>query len=112
MNRLENINNTYSNIKNEINKILSIQGFIVQSDVYEKELFGSKFCTWLNKSKKLAFRIIWNGRDSLFILEESPYITNSSKYSWADIGVFPFNANDDDKMYQKELAQSIANELK
>ena len=112
MDRSENIETTYSKTKTELDKKLSIQGYSILIEEYNKESFGSRFCVWTNQEDKFAIRLIWDGRDSRFILEESPYTTTNGQFAWADVAIIPFNSSKFEESYSTEIAKAIAQELK
>lgn len=111
MKRLKNIEETYILVKEELNTKLINQGYSITTEAYHKESFGSRYCVWVNLDELFAIRLIWDGRDSWFILEESPASKTQEKFAWADIGVFPFDANNNELSYRAEIVQSIVNEI-
>lgn len=94
----------------QLDKKLSSQGYLISSNEYHKELFGSRYCTWVNKVEKMAIRLVWDGKDSWFVLEESTFIKSDSKFAWADIGIHPFDQNNFKRSYQNGIVESIVNE--
>jgi len=112
MNRLNNISETIKILKESLNEILSDKGYLLTKSEYHKVFLGSSFFVWNNKIEKHCFRLIWDGRDSWFVLEESPYLKNPERVAWADVIVVPFNANICNNEYRLEVISSIINEIK
>ena len=111
MDRLKNIEETYKLVKEELDKKLHNQGYSLKTDEYHKESFGSRYCVWVNLDELIAIRLIWDGRDSWFILEESPASKTQENFAWADIGIFPFDPNNRKLPYRNEIVKSIVNEI-
>ena len=111
MKRLRNIEETYKLVKKELNTKLSNQGYSIKTDEYHKESFGSRNCVWVNMDELFAIRLVWDGRDSWFILEESPASKIQENFAWADIGIFPFDVNNTELSYRTEIVKSIVNEI-
>ena len=112
MNRLENISETHSLLKESLNEILRKKGYVITKNEYHKESFGSRFIVWINETNKHCFRLIWDGKDSWFILEESPYVGDPDKVAWADVVFVPFDSNIDCQEYRTEIIGSVINEVK
>jgi hypothetical protein len=112
MNRLDNITETNKVLQESLNEILASKGYSLTKSEYHKELFGSRFFVWKNEVDKHCFRLIWDGKDSWFILEESPYVNDPEKVAWADVIIVPFDSNIDSKEYRAEVVSSITIEIR
>lgn len=111
MNRIKNIDDTCELIKESLNNTLSKKGYQLIKQEYHKESFGSRFFVWVNRNDKHCLRLIWDGKDSWFILEESPYVNDFEKVAWADVTIVPFDSNVENADYKKELINSIIEEI-
>jgi hypothetical protein len=111
MNRLDNIAKTNSLLEESLSEILTKKGYSLTKSEYHKEAFGSRFVVWKNEVDKHCFRLIWDGRDSWFILEESPYVNDPEKVAWADVVIVPFDSNIDKQEYRTEVVSSITKEI-
>jgi|AntRauMFilla1563_2_1112583.scaffolds.fasta_scaffold00304_6 hypothetical protein len=112
MNRIENIAETSKLLQKSLNEILESKGYALTKSEYQKEAFCSRFFVWKNEANKRCFRLIWDGRDSWFILEESPYLKDTEKVAWADVTTVPFDSNIINSDYRTEAISSIAKEIK
>lgn len=111
MDRLKNIEKTCEQLKEAVNSILVNKGYSLKDSQYHEESFGSRFFVWINKTKKHCYRLIWDGRDSWFVLEETPYSDNPDKVAWADVVITPFDSNVDKPEYRLEITSDIINEI-
>ncbi len=111
MNRTKNIDDTCELIKESLNDTLNKKGYEFANQEYHKGAFGSRFFVWVNRNDKHCFRLIWDGKDSWFVLEESPYMDECEKVAWADVTVVPFDSNVDNSAYRTELINSIIEEI-
>ena len=107
----DNVKTAYKLIVSRLDERLSVKGFEMISNEHQEEIFGSRFCIWVSEKEKLAIRFIWDGRESWFVLEESPVLNRRSNYSWADIGLFPFDVENFTDEYQMDVSDSILSEL-
>jgi hypothetical protein len=112
MDRLNNIKKTSELIKEAVSSILMTKGYSLRDSQYHEESFGSRFYIWINNAKKHCYRLIWDGRDSWFILEESPYVGNPDKVAWADVVIVPFDSNVDSPNYRLEITNEIIDEIR
>lgn len=112
MNRINNIDVTYKLVVKSLTDKLTANGYELTTNEYHKESFGSRICVWKNTNEKLAIRLIWDGRDSWFILQESPFIANPQKVSWADIEIIPFDANNFNANYSEEIVKQITTSVR
>jgi hypothetical protein len=67
------------------------EGFKIVKHVYSPESFGSRYTDWQSTSDRRAVRLIWDGRDSWFSIEECPLSRVGDPASWSVIEVIPFN---------------------
>lgn len=111
MNRTKNIDDTCEFIKDSLNDTLNKKGFELAKQEYHKESFGSRFYVWINRNDKHCFRLIWAGKDSWFVLEESPYVNDSEKVAWADVTIVPFDSKVENPDYKTELINGIIEEI-
>ncbi|MGB0391410.1 MAG: hypothetical protein ACPGD5_07565 [Salibacteraceae bacterium] len=111
MNRIKNIDDTCELIKESLNDTLNKKGYELTKQEYHKESFGSRFFVWVNSIDKHCFRLIWDGKDSWFVLEGSPYVNDSEKVAWADVTIVPFDSNVENSDYKEELINSIIEEI-
>ena len=90
----------------------------LQSDNFQKtesenhtESFGSRYTVWKNFETLYALRLIWDGKDSWFIIEKSPFTKKSEPNSWADLVIVPL---DDSKIgldYKQQIINDLINEI-
>lgn len=111
MNRLENIAEISKMLQESLNGILTSKGYSLSKTEYHKDSFGSRFWVWKNEIDKHCFRLIWDGKDSWFVLEESPYVNDPEKVAWADVVIVPFDSNIDNLDYPTEIVSSLTKEI-
>ena len=111
MNRLENIAETNKLITETVNYILKKKGYLPTESKYHEQAFGSSYSIWNNEFKKHCFRLTWNGRDSNFILEESPYINTKEDVAWADVTIVKFDSKVNSLDYRLEVICAITESL-
>ncbi|MCI1267234.1 MAG: hypothetical protein LKG19_11730 [Saprospiraceae bacterium] len=105
------IDKLYSKIECQLTSILKIKDFVLFEKRVDENVFGSRYSVWVNKQRKEAIRLVWDGKDSWFVLEESPYLNDNRPNSWADIVIVPFNEKNASEEMDLILSQLI-NELK
>jgi len=98
-------------MKESLSEILTKRGYSLTKSEYHKEAFGSRFFVWINEDENHCFRLIWDGRDSWFILEESHYVNDPEKVAWADVVIVPFDSNIEKLEYRTEVVSSITKEI-
>lgn len=71
----ETIDGIFGEIEIRLTLKLSMDGFQVHSQVSTPEDFGSRFTKWRKEVDKLAIRLIWDGKERWFSVEEFPFVT-------------------------------------
>ncbi len=112
MDELDFIDETYVSIENELTeKIYSDNFRKTEYEIYP-ESFGSRYTIWKNFETFCAIRLIWDGKDSWFIIEESPFSKNSEPDSWADLVIVPLDSTKIGLEYKQQIIQDLINEIK
>lgn len=96
------IKTTYSLIEGRLDQKLGLEGFYKTDYKFHYETFGSRYSIWKNFDLKIALRLIWDGKDMLFCIEESPFSPSSDPMSWADIVVVPIDFGKASPEYQRQ----------
>ena len=112
MDKLDFISETYEAIEKELTQKLQSDNFQKTESENHLESFGSRYTIWKNFETLSALRLIWDGKDSWFIIEESPFTKKSEPNSWADLVIVPL---DDSKMgleYKQQIINDLINEIK
>lgn len=108
----ENINKIFDEIEIQLSAKLMTSGFKIHSKTSTPRGFGSRYTEWRNEIDKFALRLIWDGKESWFSVEESPFSSPSPPNSWADIVVVPVDkANVIDVRYCTSMIEDIINEV-
>lgn len=107
MDKLDFITETYEVIENELTKKLQSDSFQKTESENHTESFGSRYTVWKNFETLYALRLIWDGKDSWFIIEESPFTKKTEPNSWADLVIVPL----DDSKIGLDYKQQIINDL-
>lgn len=108
----QNIDKVCELCKNEINICLSQKGYRLTKTENHPEAFGSKYWVWTNQELKHCFRFIWEGKDQLLVLEDSPYLNDPQKTAWADLTIVPFDPSNDKLEYWNYIKKSITEEIR
>ncbi|MCD2425508.1 hypothetical protein LQ567_22175 [Niabella pedocola] len=105
------IENTFILIESELSKRLEQQNFKLSQSEISKDDFGSRYCTWKNFDELTAIRLVWDAKESWFLVEESPFSLNKEPVSWADLVLVPINRSEINQHYLQQLADDILNEI-
>ena len=98
-------------VENELTKKLQSDNFQKTESENRPESFGSRYTVWKNFETLFALRLIWDGKDSCFIIEESPFTKKSEPNSWADLVIVTL---DDSKIgldYKQQIISDLINEI-
>ena len=90
---------------------LNKNGYLITKEVEHPESFGSRYWVWTNISHRHCFRLIWDGKEQWFVLEESEYKNDSENEDWNDISVVPFDSNIDDPNYWNKISEILMKEI-
>ena len=95
-----------------LTEILAKDNYQLAESESHEEVFGSRYSVWKNNKENYAVRLTWDGKDSWFIVEESPYDESNKPISWADNIIIPFDRKIKDKQFFKEVIDSVINKMK
>jgi hypothetical protein len=95
-----------------LSKILAKDNYKLAETEFHEGTFGSRYSVWKNDKEKYAVRLTWDGKESWFIVEESPFGESDNPISWADNVIVPFDRNVKDEQYFREIIDSVINEMK
>lgn len=112
MDKLNFITETYDAIENKLTEKLLPDNFHKVVSKNHSESFGSKYTVWKNLEKLVAIRLIWDGKDSWFIIEESPFTKETEPNSWADIVIVPFDNSIVGAKYKQQIINDLINNVK
>lgn len=101
------INETFLLIESKLLEKLKEQNFSLSSSKISEDDFGSRYSIWKNYAELIAIRFVWDGKESWFLIEESPFTLNNEPNSWADIILVPFKRTNVDESYQEQLIDEI-----
>lgn len=110
--RLQHIADMNELAKKRLTDVLKEAGYDITKDEYHKEAFGYRFYVWTNNSTGHLFRLIWDGRDDWFVLQENWLAESKRSEYWEDIKVLPFDDNRSDEEYFFSLIEEIEKEIK
>jgi len=103
----ENIENANEICKKALDSVLSKLGYEKSEKEIHPKSFETKCSKWTNFKSKHCFRLIFDHKENLFILEESPFITDPEKVSWADVQIVQFNPKLNNPNYWNEIAKVL-----
>jgi hypothetical protein len=112
MDKLDFISETYEAIENELTHKLQSDNFQKTKSENHPESFGSRYTIWKNVETLYALRLIWDGKDSWFIIEESPFTEKSEPNSWADLVIVPLDDSKIGLEYKQQIINDLINEIK
>ncbi len=111
MDKLDFITETYETIENELTKKFQSDNFQKTESENHPESFGSRYTVWKNFKTLYALRLIWDGKDSLFIIEESPFTKKTEPNSWADLVIVPLDNSKIGLDYKQQIINDLINEI-
>ena len=112
MDKLDFITETYKAIENKLTKKLLSDNFQMTESKNHPESFGSRYTVWKNFETLYALRLIWDGKDSWFIIEESPFTKKTEPNSWADLVIVPVDTSKTGLDYKQQIISDLINEIK
>jgi hypothetical protein len=101
------INETFLLIESKLLEKLKEQNFSLSDSKITEDDFDSRYSIWKNYAELIAIRFVWDGKESWFLIEESPFTLNNEPNSWADIILVPFKRTNVDEGYQEQLIEDI-----
>lgn len=102
------IDKIFNGIEIRLSAKLLTDGFQIRSQTSTPRDFGSRCTEWRNETSKYALRLIWDGKESWFLVEESTGAPNS----WADIVLVPVDKTKvTDVSYSSSVIEDIVNEV-
>ena len=112
MDKLDFIIETYEAVENELTKKLQSDNFQKTESENHPDSFGSRYTVWKNFETLYALRLIWDGKDSWFIIEESPFTKNSEPNSWVDLVIVTVDNSKTGLDYKQQIIHDLINEIK
>ena len=106
------VNDIYDRIEYKLTQKLGMQGYHLTNTEYQEEAFGSRYTIWKNEERQFAVRLLWDGKESWFIVEESPYGKGQEPISWGDLVIVPFDKNIQNEKYNKEIVDAVVDEIR
>ena len=93
-------------------KLLTV-GLRIHSQVFTGKDFGSRYTEWRHEVDKYALRLIWDGKEGWFLVEESAIMGTKDPLSWADIVFVPVDKTQlKNVSYKSWLVEDIIKEVK
>ena len=86
--RLENIGNTYEQVKSAVDIKVALKGYIIIDEEYNSESFGSRYVIWSNTIA--AIRLIWDGKDEGFYLQATHMPPFDWTANWKNLIYIPY----------------------
>jgi hypothetical protein len=109
----ETIDKIFNEIEIRLSAKLLTEGFQIHSQISTPKDFGSRYTEWRNENDKYALRLIWDGKESWFSIEESPLTKTSAPNSWTDIVLVPVDKTKvTDVSYSFSVVEDIVNDVK
>jgi len=99
------MNLQYEIIKAALNARLVSEGYNVTKERYDPDVFGSRYTIW--SSGNSGKRLIWDGKDRWFILQESNAITFDWQTDWKELIHVPYNSEEHDGHYADGIVLKI-----
>ncbi|MDB5116686.1 MAG: hypothetical protein JWQ79_2178 [Mucilaginibacter sp.] len=101
----------YQKIKNILHAYLNNIGYEIINEQHHDEVFGSRYIVWSNHQK--GVRLIWDGKDSWFVLQVSTALPILNTTSWVEIQCNPYDISESspesiDKV-SEEMLDAIVN---
>lgn len=104
------IDELFSRIETQLSAKLTAENFNIYKQVSSPEAFGSRYTEWRNDLAKLARRLVWDGKEGWFLLEESPFTATQLPKSWTDIVIVQIDkAKMTDPTYRASVVENIVN---
>lgn len=101
----------FNHAENELSTKLLKDGFCLHKQVVSEEAFGSRYTVWINQKEKQALRLVWDGKEGWFVVEESLFSDNSEPNSWADIVLIPFDKTNTEEDYNESIIRELVDEV-
>ncbi|UII25109.1 hypothetical protein LVD15_17575 [Fulvivirga maritima] len=102
----------FNRIEEKLQAKLELDNFKKTESKDEVLSFGSRFTVWKNMTEQLAIRLTWDGKESWFIVEESPFNEGAEPISWADLVIVPYDKQLESKDYNERTLKDIVDEIK
>ena len=111
MDILDFITETYDAVDIELTKKLHSDNYLKTENENHPESFGSRYTVWKNFETLNAIRLIWDGKDSWFLIEESPFTKDSEPNSWTDLVIVPLDNSKIGLEYKQQIINDLINEI-
>jgi|SRR4051812_16546107 hypothetical protein len=109
MNISDIILQAYTLIKASLDSKLTPQGYQIVHEQFDDKVFGSRYVIWSNNED--ALRLIWDGKESWFVLEVADALPLSLTTAWQDIALVPFDPKKQDENYITTITKEIVDSL-
>jgi hypothetical protein len=106
------IERIFMQAESEISTKLLREGFCLQKQVISEEAFGSRYTVWMHQKDRQALRLVWDGKEGWFVVEESPFSDNSEPNSWAEIVLVPFDKTNTENTYNESIIRELVHEVR
>lgn len=101
----------FEKIEAVLSKNLLADNYYADKSEFNASAFGSRYRIWKNDKSKFAIRLLWDGKESYFIVEESPFTVGQEPISWIDLVIVDFDKNKNDSEYFDEIVRFINSEI-
>lgn len=104
----EIVKQTWQHAVERLTAKFSSEGYQVVHFQHDDPVFGSCFIIWSNNED--ALRLTWDGKECWFILEET-LLPITLQSPWQEIIVTPFDPDEHDTLYAKNMIEDIITSL-
>jgi hypothetical protein len=104
----EIVKQTWQQAVERLTTRFTAEGYQVVHFQHDDHVYGSCFIIWSNNEE--ALRLTWDGKECWFILEET-ILPLTSQNLWQEIMVTPFDPEEHDTVYAKNMIQDIMDSL-
>ena len=104
------MNFLFQKIESQLNLLLYENNFVLLENRMDENAFGSIYSIWINNLEKIAIRLVYDGKEGLFIVEESPFMVGKVPNSWSKSAIL--SANHLEKGNYESIIDSFINEIK
>jgi hypothetical protein len=105
------VDSIFKQVEAELSLRLLKQDFLLESQVYSDEAFGSQYTEWRNQYESYALRLVWDGKERWFVIQESPFSRTSKPHSWTDVLLVPFDKTKITEDYTSSIVRDLLKEV-
>jgi hypothetical protein len=106
---LDDIAETYQQIRDALNAKLIVEGYNIAEEVYSPKVFGNRYIIWSNK--KGFFRLVLDGKEDLFFLAMTDALNLTFETIWNEIIFVSYNPRINDSSYANAITNQIVNSI-